>query len=695
MDNITSKDKMKQRRSRFRMQENAPTITVSGPSGSGKSYLLTVLLPETSNKLLAWNVGMKQTTLINTKLMLDSTMNQDEAVIRVKMRPFDIMLIKPIMHKMILDVIFENRDELDGLELDEDIVYKVLNPRNRAYHFAEFVQKHSDKQGCPDQKLLLQLLQRFFEGLIPEIQEAVKEKEKGTKTVYPKPKKKEIYEMVIQERLGDSEVQGLESEVYTWFMQLYSFIKGEILKTCEFLDSEQVYAVVEDRVESDSIKNLIQDTYNVDSPYSLIIEELSYCVQPSIPFAMAFKEAYREDAKLGKVLRLNILDTPGLTQTGETKEDMQEVLQQVMGHQSDAYLFLCSTDERPTVYENMKELLIKRREKFQEIPIKLLRTKVDLNLYELMKKDHLMEVGRPEFTDTEAFFYAEKAYEKFTQAIDAENVELSESLGVYNPLDFISLDFTPLRNLAGSFFEKKPTIEKEKLFHILFDLSRKVHDAHMPSYVGRRYLQMKELDEAALVIKMNKEMGQLLEDFAVHMKVMNSREYQGNYYQFESKKKLYHGHSVYTGLKKARIGEGHETRATVYENFNIHVRSMIQKWTTAFIQNRPISFDVSFENIRDSEAKRLAEIEAPQVLKDIFRQQLSQILYRISKALSYDGMKTEIEDIYAKQAPDQAFRNNMRLFYAKFSDEMYWKEGLSRFLQQELNQLLSKMYFYE
>ncbi|MFC3749522.1 hypothetical protein [Paenibacillus sp. GCM10012306] len=695
MDNINSKDKMKQKRSRFRMQENAPTITVSGPSGSGKSYLLTVVLPETSNKLLARNVGMKQTTLINTKLMLDGTMNKDEAVIRVKIRPFDTMLIKPIIHEMILDVIFENRDELEELELDEDVVYNVLNPRNRAYHFAEFVQTHSGEQGCPDQEILRKLLQRFFDGLIPEIKEAVKEKEKETKTVYPKPKKKEIYEMVIQERLGEGEVQSLENEVYTWFMQLYSFVKGEILKTCEFLDSEQVYAVVEDRVESDSIKNLIQDTYDVDSPYSLVIEELSYCVQPSTPFVVAFEEAYREEAKLGKVLRLNILDTPGLTQTGETKEEMQEVLQQVMGHQSDAYLFLCSTDERPVVYENMKELLIKRREKFQELPIKLLRTKVDLNLYELMKQDHLMDVGRPEFTDTEALFYAEKAYEKFTQAIEAENVELSESLGVYNPLDFISLDFTRLRSLAWSFFENKPTIEKEKLFHILFDLSRKVHDAHMPSYAGRRYLQVKELDEPALLVKMNKEMEQLLEDFAAHMKLMNSREYQGNYYQFESKKKLYHGRSVYTGLRKARIGEGHETRATVYENFNIHVRSMIQKWTTAFIQNRSVVFDVSFENIRDSETKRLAEIEAPQVLRDIFRQQLSQILYRIGKALSYDGMKIEIEDIYAKHAPDQAFRNNMRLFYAKFSDEMYWKEGLSRFLQQELNQLLSRMYFYE
>lgn len=689
------KDTMKQKRSRFRMQENAPTIIVSGPSGSGKSYLLTVVLPETSNKLLARNVGMKQTTLINTKLMLDGTMNKDEAVIRVKVKSFDTMLIKPILHETMLDVIFENRDELEELELDEDVVYSVLNPRNRAYHFANFVKKHSGKQGCPDREILRQLLQSFFDGLIPEIQETVKEKEKESKTVYPKPKKKEIYELVIQERLGDEDIQILEIEVYAWFKQLYSFVKDEILKTCEWLDSDQVYAVVEEHVESDSIKNLIQDTYDADSPYSLVIEELSYCVQPSTSFVLAFEDAYREEAKMGKVLRLNIVDTPGLTQTGETKEDMQEVLQQVLGHQSDAYLFLCSSDERPSVYGNLKELLIRTREKFQELPLKLLRTKVDLNLYELMKQDHLMDVGRPEFTEEEALFYAEKAYLKFTEAIEAENVELSESLDVHDPLDFISLDFTRLRSLAGSFFKNEPTMEKEKLFHILFDLSRKVHDAHMPENAGRRYLQVKELDEPALAIKLNPEMRQLLNDFAAYMKMMNARECQGNYYQYESKKKLYHGRSVYTSLKKARIGEGHETRATVYENFNIHIRSMIQKWTAAFIQNRSIEFEISFENIRDSETKRLAQIEAPQVLNDIFRQQLVPIVYRIARALSYDGMKTEVEDIYAKQAPDQAFRNNMRLFYAKFSDEAYWKAGLSRFLQQELNQLLSRMYFYE
>src|SRR4051794_10248582 len=54
----------------FRMQDAAPTIVITGPSGSGKSYTLTVALPESSNRLLARNVGMKQTTLINTKIML-------------------------------------------------------------------------------------------------------------------------------------------------------------------------------------------------------------------------------------------------------------------------------------------------------------------------------------------------------------------------------------------------------------------------------------------------------------------------------------------------------------------------------------------------------------------------------------------------------------------------------------------------
>lgn len=681
-------------KARFRMQDAACTICVSGPSGSGKSYFHTAVLPESSNRLLARNVGMKQTSLIKTKLSLDGNLDYEQVIIRIKVKPFDPLLIKPILIDLMIDFIYENRDDLEDVAVDRKFVTSILDPQNRAYHFATYVERQQEEVKCPSLEVLRGRLQALFEHLILDLADEVKAKEKETKTIYPKPKKKEVYELIINKRLDDTRSQELEADVLAWFGELYNFVQDELLQTCMWLDSDKEYAVVSADVESDQIKTLIRDTYDQHSPYSLVIDELSYLVRPSEAFNDAFLAAYRGEEYLGKSIRLNILDTPGVTQTGESKEHIEDALQRVLGSRFDGFIFVTSTDERPSIYDSCKDLLITNKQKFNGVPMKFLRTKADIKLYETMKRDLLLEKGRSEFTQGEALEYARRAYDELLTEVANENVVLSKALGVEDPLDFISLDFTQMRNLAGSFFEDKP-LDKAKLFDILLQISRRVYDAHNPGLGGRRYLQVIEPAEPALVMQVDAETEKMVEDFSKQMVMSNARDYEFNYYKYEAAKKAYHGRSVYTFYDKHKYGSGHETRATVYENFNIHTRSMIQKWMNAFFQGREVKFSVSFSNIRPTEARTLSEQEAPQILQQVFEQQKQLIISRIAIALSYNGLMKEMGELYYRHAADPAFRENLRLFYRKFSSENYWKETFLRYLQIELNQILDRMYFYE
>lgn len=689
------------------MLEAAPSITASGPSGSGKSLMLMMMQPAFVNRLFSGNVGDNQTTLIRTRLMLDATMNDNEILVRVKIKPLDYVLILTHVSDVILETIYEARDDLEEFTVPEDTEHSLLNPRDQAYHFADYVGKC--KAGCPTKDELHDLLAKLIDALIPNLRDAVREKEKETKTAYPKPKKKEIYEMVIQERLTNFDLAAPMNNVVDWFERLHSFIQNEIMENCEWLYDDQIYAVIDGIIDDNKnattshemienpIEALIRSTYDKKSAYSLVLDELAYCVRPSAAFLSSFEANFHQEASLGKVLRLNILDTPGLTQTGESLDVMQDTMQRNLGLKTDAFLFLCGADARKTVYDNFKVLLNQKeiKEKMNGLPVKILRTRADFRVYSRMKEICMEAEGDLSLLKENAVKYAKKAFDELVKENEEDSKEWTHILGINTQLELISLDSVQLESLVGNVM-KEMKLTNKFLYDALFDIVRQVNESHMPDSKGLRYLQVKDIAKPALTIKMNTDVEVMLNLFGETMVALNARDSQNNYFQYESKRKTYHGRSVYTHKRKLEYGSGHETRAVIYENFVLHLRSMVQKWLSVFFTNRALNLQISFDNIADSESKRQAEKEAADVLMEVFLKHLPQIYFRMAKWFTYEGMRTEVEDIYKTEwAADPAFRKHMRIIMTKFSNREYWSRGLEYQIKLELNQLLNRMYFFE
>ncbi|TLS48226.1 GTPase domain-containing protein [Paenibacillus antri] len=442
------------------------------------------------------------------------------------------------------------------------------------------------------------------------------------------------------------------------------------------------------------MENLIQRTYDPDSPYSLVVEELAYAVKPSNDFIEAFKEVYPESEYPGKTLKVNILDTPGLTQVGEEKSDIEDALNRVLAKRYDAVLFLCRADERPTIYDICMDLLVSHNKKLEDIPLKILRTRADIVLYEKMKKDRMIEEGDTNFVkgpQTDA--YAQAAYHAYLGDLKQEEDRLSKELGDTNLVDFVSLDLHTLNSLTDFFAEKSFT--KEKLYRTLLSLSREVNNAYMPPLAGRLWLQGISPLKPVLESKMDGYMDQMLDDFGSHMVNLNTKEGDGMYLNFADSSKVFHGRSVSTFYFNHKIGVGHETRANVYANFKVHIRRMIQKWMTSFFQDWSMHFEISFDNLKQTEAGKQALNEAPKLLVEIFNKQKPQIISRIAKALSYDAFRTEMEEKYYFNSWNKGFHENLELFNVKFSDCEYWRLQMRKYLKEELDNLLDRMYYYD
>lgn len=699
----------------FRKQEAAATIVVTGPSGSGKSYSFTMLLPDTSNRLMARNVGDKQTSLIKTLLMLNEDLPENEVILRFKIKPFDPLLIKAEMTEALIDFIYDNREDLEETEINDELVQRILDPQDRAYHFQTFVSKKNEEGILEFPKVddLKDRLQNLFALLIDGLREEVRELEKASKAKHPKPKRRDFYEQILNARLDHRSENEIKS-LYEWFQHLYSFIKDEILQACgnQWLDEE--YMILEGRVDSiqekgpftestdlfhlnfissNPLERLVLQTYDSASPYSLVVEELAYVVAPSEEFQKAFAQAYPKDKYPGKKLKLNILDTPGLTQVGEEKQDIENALEHVLGLRFDALLFLCSADEGYTVYEICKELLIKKKKQVEKFPKKILRTRADLLLYSRMKNQRMLRKGNASFQDREeSATDAKLAFDSFINDIEKEKDQFSNVFSNESLVDFIGLDPYILNNVTDYFTDI--SMGKEKLFEILLTLSREVLDSYQSPLAERLWLEGIDKSAPVLESNMDRYMKVILESFSKRMVDLNEKEGRHFYLMYADQNKVYHSRSAQSFLFKHRGGNGHETQAMVYDNFKVHIRSMIQKWLLEYFRDWDLKFDISF-NVGLTEAGKKVVNEAGDQLLHLFNQNKGLIIYHIAKSLSYDALRDEMEAKYYFTSWNQGFQENLCLFHSKFSSQKYWEDGLRKYLKKELDQLLDRMYFYE
>lgn len=294
-------------------QKSAATITLMGPTSSAKSTLITELLESLSNKLLGYNVGdTAQTTLLRTCLMLNSRFKKHEVIIQcIPHENNEAILLNFIstVKKILALAFYEKRDELDEFEVELNVVQSILNPIERSYHAFEFV----NKQGMIES--FLYILNTISKDLInnpipfeEEANKAFKERRKEQSNI----KKNEIYEEVFDRRFSENSAH--KDTLKKWFNELQQKIYADLSKLWTISNNDN-YILCDSIEEKGRVHELMAKLYSDNSACSLIFEEIDYVTSPSEKFVEIFDK--RELNKSGRKLKLNILDTVGLTQCSQ------------------------------------------------------------------------------------------------------------------------------------------------------------------------------------------------------------------------------------------------------------------------------------------------------------------------------------------------------------------------------------------
>lgn len=686
----------------IRKQNSAPTVTLFGPTSSAKSTLITEVLPPESNKLLGYNVGdVAQTTLIRLCLMLNSRLEKDEAII--KCIPYTdkesvFLVFVTAWKKVLSEAIYRQRDELEDMVLDQTVIKDILNPTDKSFHVYEYAKNNDflDSFASLAEETVRQIIcePELFDE---EADRIFKQRRKEFKTI----KKIEIYEELFDRRFSGNDK--CRNKLRVWFDKLNEKIFSDLEPLWSIVNEEDGktdYILYDKIIENGPIEGLIRHLYNDDSACSMVFEEVQYITSPSEGFIQKYKNDLEKNCGnlKGRNLKINIVDTVGLTQISEEKDVISDAMDKILERKSDAYLFLCSADEKCSVYDTCINLMYekeRKERKFGKKPVIICRTKADLVLRNIMVNSCRKETGKIQIEDGKYADYLMKAYAEFIDGfikMDAGARSYEHEICGGHAIEFVSMapDYTKEMSKVLTNGE----LESSKVFRILNNVMELVDDRY--SISGQRpWLYSDDFEHYPLNLQctaqaLNKTIGAAL--------VTYNTKQKNQYIQYVNCQKLFHWNSVYCFYRKLSWGSGHETNASSYENFKLYLKNMVAKWLREIIPRDDIinNYKISFAHLyaKDDIAEHLKET-FPGEFRMHIENEWIYIIDRIAKNLTYDAMQPDLDYIYNAYSYDTAFRESLKLFDKRYSDESFWEKKLLEQLTQEFNAVLQKMYVYD
>ncbi|WP_444644961.1 GTPase domain-containing protein [Caproiciproducens sp. R1] len=669
-------------------QESVETTTLMGPTSSAKSTITTELLPPVSNMLLSKNVGdTAQTTLIPTLLMLNSRFCENEVLIqcipRNKSAYPDLL---ENLKTVITDSLYEVRDELYDFSINEVIIKKILNPVNRSYHAYQFAKEQELTQRLTE--LLNDACQTIIE--MPEpLLKAAESLYKQLRLKDQTAKKKEAYEHLVDERLSND--KDFLDNLLSWYKILINMILADLQPLWTY---ETEYTLLDDISDSSPATQLMEKLYGSSSACSLVFEEVRYATSPSKDFKKAYLD--RNAAYPGRTVKINILDTVGLTQSSQDREIISDNIDKILNRKSNALLFLCASDEQPSVYETCISLLLEKNKKLENKPVTICRTKADIVIRNKMINNWRKDTGRnaipldsPEYERyvTEAF---DSFLDEYINNPSLGEEQIGKEVGGHK-IEYLSLapdlSATMDKHLNG---ELSPT----RIFDILLNIAEQVDIIYAGGY-SRPWLQSKDLIHYPLNVICTAQ--PLSKTIALALTAKDSQN--GNQYKqyIKSADAIYHGRSVNCFRNKLSYGEGHETRAFVYADFRLYITNMVARWlrevipVNDLINNLSISFDYLYNSGLTDEVKS----QFPSRFKDLLQDNWWNIIERMAKKLSYDCLSKEFEEAFYFCSWSDGFRESLKVIQQKFSSVEYWQKNIIDLLKSEANDLLQKMYIFD
>lgn len=671
-------------------QMSAGTITLMGPTSSAKSTTLTEIVQPTINKLLGKNVGdTAQTTLIRTLLMLNWRLDASDVLVQcIPYKDEEIILLKFLTNTktVIAEAIYKMRDELEDFKVNEEIIKKILDPVNRSYHAYDFVKTHDLTEG------LIILLDRICKEIIEEpdlIEDTVnknfKERRKAQKNI----KKSDIYEEVIDERFSNNEKY--KAELSDWFKEVKSTLYLELEDLWTYINAES-FILIGKVTDESPVNELVEKIYAKNSACSLIFEEIRYAISPSDGFIEAFNK--RNINMYGRNLKLNILDTAGVTQSSQERDEIDEEMDRILQRQTDSVLFLCASDEQPSIYETCISLLHEKEKKLAEKPVIICRTKADLVVRNILVNKWRQDTGENGIPSNDKYDeYVNLAFDEFTKQYITNYGYGEDKLGRKSnnsKVEFLSLA-SDLSKDMNSVLDNK--LHSSRIYEILLNILDEIDEIY--SYDGNRpWLYSIDLEHTPLTLISNAH--DLTKTIATALTAYNAKQ-KNQYLQYVDEKGVFHGRSVNCFWNKLSYGEGHETKALYYLNFKLYIKNMVARWLRDLIPINDMinDFVISYEFLSENNDIEKVKTEFPTKLRELLKERWWIVIDNVAKKLSYDCLQPDFNDCFYNYSWDTGFRKSLNVLNDKFSSVNYWHDNLLKLVAEEVDSILQKMYVFD
>lgn len=665
----------------IRQSELSTTISIIGPSGSAKSTVQTMILPPNSNRILSGNIGdAAQTSLIDTYISLTTELDLDEVCISCEEKKYGTYF-QDSVSEALWNEMYEKRDELDKFEVNEELLKTILNPANKSFYAYDFV---------IDNEIDLSVLSNTIEKMISDIvnnpcdlNDAVNAEFKERKKIDKKPVKKQVFQKMVMERFfaNTENLKKLEE----WYNILISSVKSYFGNYWTTSDKFIIYGNIN---ENPNIEEFLKAVYAKNSAFSLAFKSLRYIVRPKDDFIVAYSKRYNVAQNQTFKMSLNILDTIGLTQTGDEKHIIDNAIEENLGKKVDAVLFLCASDVKPTVYQYCMESLAAHSKKVENIPFTLCRTKADIILRNIMTNICRQETGENEPSNETYPLYLKKALDSFS-ADQLTKYEFGEDkLGNNKENENYTIEYVSMApDLYGKMLLSNENLHG--LTHII-DVVLNLFYAADKKYIENDIMRVRSAvkGKAPITVKMNAAYFNSLAETMVIENTKNKRQYM----QFRNG--IYHGYSITCFFNKHSRGIGHDTHCTVYDDFKLHIKNMIRGWLTRdMIDNGEKTCHFDYENVLLVDKTEL--IPFIKVFEDrfysILKSDFANVCDRVAKKLSYDCMEKRFWECYNWKSRQVGFVENLDLFEELFGDSKYWMQNLQHAFYDEYIRILRRM----
>ncbi|WZL80633.1 hypothetical protein QBE53_12565 [Vallitaleaceae bacterium 9-2] len=554
----------------LKRSSTAPSVVVIGPSTSGKSTLVYLLVNHKIIGYISIGIGDKsQTTIIPCDFVFDSRIEKNEQfAICVKTKEFDSKAVHIIVLEKLTQLYVSNGADMEDTveSINAEWLYSVLEPEEASFHLG----KLADSISIDAFKEAMEKIFEAFEMVEPSFSSRVKMKKKELSQ--QKISISEVRKIVFEEVWNEIEPE-LKVDYIEWLEGIGDLIETQLKDLLgEKLQDENILELSVD--EHDDLQyggNVLQNLFDPFQPYSLIINDLTLSCRPR-----------EEIIKMGEEsipTRFCLRDTMGLTQVGMDSVSIKNALDVALNCSPDSILLLLSLEERDDILAEsckaIKDKLLKAKK--MDIPINVIFTKADRIIgNKIYKKknsrnDSNVELSQEDYDGhvLEVITEVEMDIKRYLEGISSQSVN-------WLSLRYLEEKIDPVQKaLRNNMDDRIDNFKPIGLYKVIDYIAKDTQKRILPDGITKPiFVTANEPNFPAVKIALGKEK---MSDVLDNMKYRLTKDVEiVNGYQIRTEYTI-NGRSVTTYWRKLQIGLGHTTRARVYGNFSINMKAMLRK----------------------------------------------------------------------------------------------------------------------